>query len=71
MQGSTDPEEYTSGKWDLFVELTAELLAADMKFVVFSQYTGMLELIENYLQQGRDTFCQPARETCRSGNGRR
>jgi superfamily II DNA or RNA helicase len=49
VQGSADPEEYLSGKWDLFMELTAELLAADMKFVVFSQYTGMLELIERYL----------------------
>jgi SNF2 family DNA or RNA helicase len=50
VQGCCDPEEYASGKWDLFVELTAELLAADMKFVVFSQYTGMLDLIEKYLQ---------------------
>jgi len=51
VQGCTDPEEYGSGKWDLFIELTAELLAADMKFVVFSQYTSMLELIEKYLQR--------------------
>ncbi len=50
VQGCEDPKEYSSGKWNLFIELTAELLAADMKFVVFSQYTGMLELIEKYLQ---------------------
>jgi superfamily II DNA or RNA helicase len=56
VQGSKDPEEYSSGKWDLFVELTEELLAADMKFVVFSQYTGMLELIEKYLQQAGIRF---------------
>jgi superfamily II DNA or RNA helicase len=51
VQGCDDPEEYASGKWDLFIELVSELLAADMKFVVFSQYTGMLGLIEDYLQK--------------------
>lgn len=51
IQGSDDPKDYSCGKWDLFVELTAELLAADMKFVVFSQYTSMLKLIERYLQE--------------------
>ncbi|MBU1567557.1 MAG: DEAD/DEAH box helicase [Proteobacteria bacterium] len=50
VQKSLDPEEYSSGKWDLFVELVEELLAANMKFVVFSQYTGMVELIEKHLQ---------------------
>ncbi len=50
VQNCTDPDEYGSGKWDLFVELAEELLAADMKFVVFSQYTGMIALIERYLQ---------------------
>ena len=50
VQGCGDPEAYSSGKWDLFVELAEELLAADMKFVVFSQYTGMIALIEKHLQ---------------------
>ncbi len=50
VQGCSDPEEYASGKWDLFVELAEELLAANMKFVVFSQYTSMIGLIENHLQ---------------------
>lgn len=51
VQDSTDPSDYASGKWDLFVELTEELLAAGMKFVVFSQYTRMLELIEGHLRR--------------------
>lgn len=50
VQECDDPQKYSSGKWELFVELTEELLAAGMKFVVFSQYTGMLKLIERYLQ---------------------
>ncbi|MFH0782856.1 MAG: DEAD/DEAH box helicase [Pseudomonadota bacterium] len=50
VQGCLDPEEYACGKWDLFVELAEELLAANMKFVVFSQYTGMIGLIERHLQ---------------------
>lgn len=49
VQGCDDPAEYRSGKWDLFVELVEELIEADMKFVVFSQYTGMLDLIEHHL----------------------
>ena len=49
VKGCDNSEEYSSGKWDLFVELTAELLASEMKFVVFSQYVGMLALIERYL----------------------
>jgi len=49
VQGCDNPGEYQSGKWDLFVELVSELIEADMKFVVFSQYTGMLDLIEHHL----------------------
>ena len=56
VQGCDDPAEYTSGKWDLFVELVSELLAADMKFVVFSQYTGMLAIMENYLHRAGTGF---------------
>ncbi|MFV0435914.1 MAG: DEAD/DEAH box helicase [Desulfopila sp.] len=51
VQGCEDPDEYTSGKWELFIELGQELLAAEMKFVVFSQYTDMLALIERYLKR--------------------
>ncbi len=56
VQNCDHPAEYGSGKWDLFVELTEELLAADMKFVVFSQYTGMIALIERYLQTAGISF---------------
>ena len=51
VQDCHDSEEYGSGKWDLFVELTEELLAANMKFVVFSQYVGMITMIERYLKK--------------------
>jgi SNF2 family DNA or RNA helicase len=40
-----------SGKWELFVEILQEALASDFKVVVFSQYLGMLDLIENYLKK--------------------
>ncbi len=36
---------YRSGKWDLFLVLSEELLAAEMKFVVFTQYLGMLDMM--------------------------
>ena len=57
VKGCSNPEEFASGKWDLFVELAAELLAAEMKFVVFSQYVDMLALIERYLQEAGIGFC--------------
>jgi len=51
LEKSTDAEQYESGKWNLFIELLSECLAANLKIVVFSQYTGMLDIIEHYLKQ--------------------
>ncbi|MCD6388592.1 MAG: DEAD/DEAH box helicase [Desulfobulbaceae bacterium] len=47
----SENSEYESGKWDLFVELLGECLASGMKVVVFSQYTRMLDIIEEYLEE--------------------
>ena len=43
-------EGYQSGKWDLFKELVAEGLASEQKIVVYSQFLGMIEIMERYLQ---------------------
>jgi len=51
LEKGIDAEQYESGKWNLFIELLSECLAADLKIVVFSQYTGMLDIIEHYLKQ--------------------
>ncbi|HEY4830993.1 MAG TPA: DEAD/DEAH box helicase, partial [Waddliaceae bacterium] len=48
-----DPKNYkayTSGKWELFVELLGEARESEQKVVIFSQYLYMLDIIENYLQ---------------------
>ena len=45
---STADSNYRSGKWELFIELSDELVAADIKFVVFTQYLGMVEMIANH-----------------------
>jgi superfamily II DNA or RNA helicase len=45
-----DYTHHSSGKWDLFVELLQETRASGQKLVVFSQYLGMLDIIESYLQ---------------------
>ncbi|MGC8603631.1 MAG: DEAD/DEAH box helicase, partial [Desulfomonilaceae bacterium] len=45
-----DYTKYSSGKWDLFVELLEEGLRSGQKVVVFSQYVKMLGLIEEYLK---------------------
>jgi len=43
--------KHYSGKWDLFVELLSEARDSNQKVVVFSQYLGMLAIIENYLKK--------------------
>lgn len=50
ISGESDPEAYGSGKWELFKELLHECRESGYKVVVFSQYTSMLDLIENYLR---------------------
>jgi superfamily II DNA or RNA helicase len=42
--------KYQSGKWELFVELLQEARESQQKVVVYSQYLGMLDIIENYLK---------------------
>lgn len=53
------PDEYSkhhSGKWDLFVELLAEARESRQKVVVYSQYLGMLDIIEKYLEENQIGF---------------
>ena len=50
LAGCRDPDNYACGKWELFVELSGELLGAGLKVVVFSQYLGMLEMMEEYFR---------------------
>ncbi len=48
-----DVENYKahkSGKWDLFLELLQETRDSGQKMVVFSQYLGMLTIIEKHLE---------------------
>lgn len=53
----TDVSRYQSGKWDLFTELLDECLDANLKIVVFSHYTSMLDLIEGYLDKRSIPHC--------------
>jgi len=43
-------QKYTSGKWDLFVELIGGARESGHKVVVFSQYLHMLDIIEAYVK---------------------
>ncbi len=43
--------KYRSGKWDLFREILQECLDSDLKVVVFTQYLGMLEMMEHHLRE--------------------
>jgi SNF2 family DNA or RNA helicase len=44
-------KEYSSGKWELFLELLNEARESQQKIVVFSQYLNMLDIIEEHLQE--------------------
>lgn len=56
LKKTDDYEQYQSGKWDLFVELLEEARESQQKVVVFSQYLGMLDIIENYLKANKIGF---------------
>lgn len=45
-----DYRQYASGKWNLFLELLREARESGQKVVVFSQYLGMLDIIEHELK---------------------
>jgi superfamily II DNA or RNA helicase len=44
-------DRYRSGKWDLFCELLVESLDSGQKVVIYSQYLGMIDIIETFLQE--------------------
>ncbi|MGZ3732871.1 MAG: DEAD/DEAH box helicase, partial [Parachlamydiaceae bacterium] len=44
-------KEYTSGKWELFLELLNEARESQQKVVVYSQYLMMIDIIESYLSE--------------------
>jgi len=44
-------DQHQSGKWDLFVELLQEARESGQKLVVFSQFLGMLTIIEKHLKK--------------------
>jgi superfamily II DNA or RNA helicase len=49
---SGDCQDYQvrqSGKWDLFCELLDESLDSERKVVVFTQYRGMIDIMDRYL----------------------
>jgi SNF2 family DNA or RNA helicase len=43
--------KHESGKWELFKELLQEARESNQKVVVFSQYLGMISIIESYLKR--------------------
>ena len=43
--------KYRSAKWDLFSEILQECLDAGLKVVVFTQYLGMIAIIEDHLKR--------------------
>ena len=55
LERCTDWQRFASGKWDEFTRLAEQCLAANLKVVVFSQFTSMLDIIEAWLtRQGID-----------------
>lgn len=44
-------KQYQSGKWELFLEILREARESQQKVVIFSQYLGMMDIIESYLSE--------------------
>lgn len=45
-----DFERYQSGKWEIFKEIVYEGLNSGQKIVIYSQFRGMIRIIERFLQ---------------------
>ena len=43
--------DYTSGKWELFKEILFECIESEEKVVVYTQYLGMMDLMERHLEK--------------------
>ena len=62
-------DEHESGKWDLFRELLQEAIDGGHKAVVFSQYLGMIRLMQRHLDElgvGYETLTGATRERGRA-----
>lgn len=51
LKDPTNYKQYSSGKWELFIELLREALESEQKVVVFSQYLGMMDIIAEHLNE--------------------
>jgi SNF2 family DNA or RNA helicase len=51
-----DFDRYQSGKWDLFKEIFSEAFDSGQKIVVYSQFLGMIRIIERFLEEQGVTF---------------
>ncbi len=59
VQGSVQEyQRYASGKWDLFTELLSESLDSGQKVVVYSQYLGMLDIMETHLAELKTAYAK-------------
>jgi len=70
LEQSIDYSLYKSGKWDEFIRLVGQCLESGLKMVVFSQFTAMLDIIEQWLADTKTGFVAirgdvPARERSR------
>ena len=61
-------ESYESGKWEAFVELIEEAMESEQKVVVFSQFLGMLDIIELFLKKSGIGYAQIRGQTKNRGD---
>ncbi len=58
LDSSIDWQRYSSGKWDEFTRLIRQCMETDLKVVVFSQFTSMLDIIEAWLTAEKTEYIQ-------------
>ena len=62
-----DYKNYDSGKWQLFVELLSQARESAQKVVVFSQFLGMLDIMQMYLKEMNISYAMIRGDTTNRG----
>lgn len=62
-----DYKKYSSGKWELFLELFNEARESHQKVVIFSQYLTMLDIFEEFLNERGISFATIRGATIKRG----
>ena len=67
LEKDSDYRKYTSGKFELFKEILAECISNEKKVVVFSQYVGMIKIMQDYCRHNQIKYVSLTGSTSNRG----